>query len=245
MLSQPSTQEYKMGLFDFAKNIGKKLGIGDDEPDPQDAQAVRLSNQRRSIALTKMVKDLGLDIKDLKVAADAGRATISGQAASPQVVHKAVVALGNMQGISQVDSRLTVPPPPQQANQPAAPAAVEPPPPILYTVQRGDTLSLISKAQYGAIHLYPAIFEANQPMIKDADEIFPGQVLTIPRDPEPLVHEVKRGDTLGKIARFHYGDAKLYTTIFEANRGILDNPNNIDVGQKLTIPLLRRPGENS
>ena len=236
-----------MGLFDFAKNIGKKLGIGDDAPDPQDAQAVRLANQRRSIALTKMLKDLGLNITNLKVAFDGGRATIDGQAASPQVVHKAVVALGNIEGVSQVNSRLTVPPPPRPANQPAvaAPAPVEPPPPILYTVQRGDTLSLISKAQYGAIHLYPAIFEANQPMIKDADEIFPGQVLTIPRDPEPLVHTVKRGDTLGKIARFHYGDAKLYTTIFDANRSILDNPNSIDVGQQLTIPLLRKPGANS
>jgi nucleoid-associated protein YgaU len=231
-----------MGLFDFAKNIGKKIGLTDNEPDPKDAKAVQLSNQRRSIALTGEIKGLSLDIRDLKVAYDSGVATIEGQAGSPQIVHKAVVALGNIEGVSQVHSRLTVPPPPRPA---AAVQEVvpEPPPPILYTVKSGDTLSLISKALYGCIHLYPAIFEANQPMIKDADEIFPGQVLTIPPDPTPLVHTVKSGETLGKIARYHYGDPALYTTIFEGNRGILSNPNNIDVGQKLTIPLLRRPGE--
>lgn len=234
-----------MGLFDFARNIGKKIGLTDDEPDPKDAKAVQLANQRRSIALTGEIKGLGLDIKNLKVAFAAGKAIIEGQAASPQIVHKAVVALGNIEGVNQVNSRLTVPPPPRPATAEAAPVAVEPPPPILYTVKSGDSLSLISKALYGPIHLYPAIFEANQPMIKDIDEIFPGQVLTIPEDPTPLVHTVKSGETLGKIARYHYGDSKLYTTIFEANKNILSNPNAIDVGQKLTIPLLRKPGANA
>ena len=234
-----------MGLFDFAKNIGKKIGLTDDEPDPKDAQAVLLSNQRRSIALTTEIKALGLSIKSLKVAFSAGKAVIEGQASSPQVVHKAVVALGNIDGVHQVHSRLTVPPPPraESAEGEAAPAAVEPPPPILYTVQAGDTLSLISKAQYGCIHLYPSIFEANQPMIKDADEIFPGQVLTIPPSPEPLTHGVKRGETLGKIARYHYGDSQQYPMIFEANQDILDSPNSIEVGQQLRIPLLRTPGD--
>ena len=49
-------------------------------------------------------------------------------------------------------------------------------------------------------------------------------------------HEVKAGDTLSKIAQQYYGDASLYTNIFEANRDILDDPNKIKVGQKLRIP---------
>jgi len=50
------------------------------------------------------------------------------------------------------------------------------------------------------------------------------------------VHEVKKGDTLWKIAERYYGDGSLYMKIFEANRNILKDPNLIKVGQKLRIP---------
>jgi nucleoid-associated protein YgaU len=49
-------------------------------------------------------------------------------------------------------------------------------------------------------------------------------------------HEVKKGDTLWKIAEKYYGDGSLYTTIFEANKDILKNPDVIKIGQKLHIP---------
>jgi nucleoid-associated protein YgaU len=49
-------------------------------------------------------------------------------------------------------------------------------------------------------------------------------------------HEVKRGETLWKIAQEHYGDGSLYPKIFEANRDVLKDPNLIKVGQKLRIP---------
>jgi nucleoid-associated protein YgaU len=49
-------------------------------------------------------------------------------------------------------------------------------------------------------------------------------------------YEVKKGDTLSKIAEQFYGDPKLYTTIFEANKDVLTNPDLIQIGQKLRIP---------
>lgn len=49
-------------------------------------------------------------------------------------------------------------------------------------------------------------------------------------------HEVKKGDTLWKIAEHYYGDGNLYKDIFEANRDILEDPNVIKIGQKLKIP---------
>lgn len=49
-------------------------------------------------------------------------------------------------------------------------------------------------------------------------------------------HEVKKGDTLWKIAEKYYGDGNLYKKIFEANRTILKNPDIIQIGQKLHIP---------
>ena len=38
----------------------------------------------------------------------------------------------------------------------------------------------IAKDHYGSACKYPSIFEANKPMLKDPDEIYPGQVLRIP-----------------------------------------------------------------
>lgn len=49
-------------------------------------------------------------------------------------------------------------------------------------------------------------------------------------------YTVVKGDTLGKIAKHFYGEAKKYTQIFEANRHILSNPDQIEIGQELTIP---------
>lgn len=49
-------------------------------------------------------------------------------------------------------------------------------------------------------------------------------------------HEVKKGETLWKIAEHYYGDGQLYGKIFEANRDTLKNPDLIRIGQKLRIP---------
>ena len=49
-----------------------------------------------------------------------------------------------------------------------------------YTVVAGDTLSKISKANYGDPNKYMVIFEANKPMLTHPDKIYPGQLLRIP-----------------------------------------------------------------
>jgi nucleoid-associated protein YgaU len=49
-------------------------------------------------------------------------------------------------------------------------------------------------------------------------------------------YEVKKGDSLSKIAEQYYGDPMLYPRIFEANRDVLKDPNKIKPGQKLRIP---------
>jgi nucleoid-associated protein YgaU len=55
-------------------------------------------------------------------------------------------------------------------------------------------------------------------------------------NPYTQVHVVQSGDTLSKIAQKYYGDASLYTKIFQANRDVLSDPNRISPGQKLRIP---------
>jgi nucleoid-associated protein YgaU len=55
-------------------------------------------------------------------------------------------------------------------------------------------------------------------------------------NPYTQTYVVRKGDTLSKIAAERYGDARLYTKIFEANRDVLSNPDKIKPGQKLRIP---------
>ena len=49
-------------------------------------------------------------------------------------------------------------------------------------------------------------------------------------------YKVQPGDSLSKIAKEFYGNANDYNKIFEANRGTLNDPNKIQVGQELVIP---------
>lgn len=56
--------------------------------------------------------------------------------------------------------------------------------------------------------------------------------------PEPPVtrYTVQPGDSLSKIARQFYGNAALWTLIFDANRDILSDPRLLRPGQVLVIP---------
>ena len=161
-----------MGLFDFVKEAGKKLGFGDDEPEAKPAAPVgpsaeemkKAADRRRAMGMVKMIGELGLGVENLEVRVDGDKVTVSGTAATQEDREKIVLACGNVSGIAQVDDRMEV----------AAPKAA------FYTVVSGDTLSKIAKAHYGDAMKYPVIFEANKPMLEHPDKIYPGQVLRIP-----------------------------------------------------------------
>ena len=57
-------------------------------------------------------------------------------------------------------------------------------------------------------------------------------------EPESVFHEVKKGDSLSKIAKDVYGDPMKYPLIFEANKPMLSHPDKIYPGQILRIPPL-------
>ena len=161
-----------MGLFDFVKEAGKKLGLGDDEPAaapaapaaPSAADMQAAANRRRAMGMVKMIGELGLGVEDLSIRVDDDKVTVSGIAATQEDREKIVLACGNVAGIAQVDDQMEV----------AAPKAT------FYTVQSGDTLSKIAKEHYGDAMKYPVIFEANKPMLEHPDKIYPGQQLRIP-----------------------------------------------------------------
>ncbi len=152
-----------MGIFDFIKDVGEKLTGKDEE---KDAQKEALDERMKGNALMRHVMQLGLAVENLRVDYDDGVATVSGAAADQATRERVVLAVGNTEGVAQVDDRMTV-----EESEPEA---------TFYTVQKGDSLSKIAKEHYGDAMKYPQIFEANKPMLKDPDKIYPGQVLRIP-----------------------------------------------------------------
>jgi nucleoid-associated protein YgaU len=77
--------------------------------------------------------------------------------------------------------------------------------------------------------------------IKGVEKVV-GDGLKAPAPPPEKVskdefYEIKRGDTLGGIAKQFYGKASKYMRIFEANRDIIDDPDKIYPGQKIRIPM--------
>ena len=52
----------------------------------------------------------------------------------------------------------------------------------------------------------------------------------------PKQYVVQKGDTFYKIARRYYGSGKEWKKIYEANRGVVSDPNKLAPGMKLSIP---------
>jgi len=185
-----------MGLFDFFRSAGPDLFSGralSEVPNPG-----------------KLIKEYlaktGFNVERIHVwkFGDDDGVEVAGWAPDKATKEKIIVSVGNLKGVGSVNDTLAVGTPPPLPPKPVvtatAPVALqaeaeEPKPELLptpaeveqaafefktYTVEKGDTLSKIAKAMYGNANKYPVIFEANKPMLKDPDKIYPGQVLRIP-----------------------------------------------------------------
>ena len=151
-----------MGIFDFFKKAGTKVFKNEELENAKAEEA----NSRKVQLLENIVENVGYEIENLKVELNDDVIVIHGSANNQEEKEKVILALGNVDGISAVDDRLTV-----EEQIPTS---------TFYTVKSGDTLSKIAKAQYGNAMKYMEIFEANQPMLSDPNKIYPGQVLRIP-----------------------------------------------------------------
>jgi len=159
-----------MGLLSFAKELGKQVFQAGQQVQ-QKAQSMNPQQiaDEQARMIEQYVRNMGLNISNVGVQYDgSGTVILTGQAATQADYEKATLTAGNITGVSHVDNRMTV------ANAPAQD-------PKTYTVKPGDNLSKIAKEVYGDANKYPVIFEANKPMLKDPDEIYPGQVLRIPQ----------------------------------------------------------------
>lgn len=156
-----------MGIFDFVKNAGEKIGIGKDEPVEVNSAAEELAELKQAQMLQRVVSGMDLPIKNLNIEFDDGVATIKGTAETQAAKEHAILFVGNVNGVGRVNDQMDVETPEPEAE--------------FYTVKSGDSLSKIAKEFYGDPMKYNVIFEANTPMLKNPDLIYPGQVLRIPQ----------------------------------------------------------------
>ena len=86
-------------------------------------------------------------------------------------------------------------------------------------------------------------FGYTTPSAKETPMGSEGVIRTKPMIPESSMtttsqsYVVKAGDTLSTISKQFYGNTRDYMRIFNANTDLLKNPNAIEVGQKLEIPM--------
>ncbi len=195
-----------MGVFDFAREAGAKVGIGDSAEEKAQAASIEAA---KDAALKAKARNAA--VKSRKQASESAKAKAKEAAQEEEKKARAADTVRSesterylkTMGLGDVDVRINDSKATifggakDQATaerivlavgniqgieqvtdylKVAAPA----PESDMYVVQSGDSLSKIAKEVYGDAMRYPEIFEANKPMLTDPDLIFPGQVLRIP-----------------------------------------------------------------
>ena len=165
-----------MAILDFVKEAGEKLfgrgsaqaAMAGAKAEPGNETKVKAANDAAGDAILDYIRAQNLSATGLTVTFDGATSTVSVFGVAPDQATKEKIALcaGNVAGVAKVNNMMSV--------DQSAPEAK------FYTVVAGDTLSKISKTQYGDANKYPQIFEANKPMLSDPNKIYPGQVLRIP-----------------------------------------------------------------
>ncbi|MFM9383945.1 peptidoglycan-binding protein LysM [Pseudomonas sp. UV AK001] len=145
-----------MSLLSFVKGAGEKL-----------IDLLTPGNANASEQLKEHISKVGLGNPNVQATVDGDKVTVTGEVASQEEKEKILLAVGNIEGVGSVDDQITV-------TGPVVAAA------RFVVVKKGDTLSAISLAVYGNANQYNKIFEANKPMLKDVNKIYPGQTLRIP-----------------------------------------------------------------
>ena len=164
-----------MGLMSFIKEAGEKLFGRGEAKAAQEAVAsaptadnVAALSKAAGDAIVNYINAQGLPGNKLDVDFDATTATVTvaGQVDDQATKEKILLCCGNVAGVSAVNDMMTVETPEPEAQ--------------FHVVVSGDNLSRIAKKFYGDANKYPAIFEANKPMLSHPDKIYPGQSLRIP-----------------------------------------------------------------
>jgi len=131
--------------------------------------------------------------------------------------------------------------------------------PKVHIVQRGDTLTALSRKYYNTAAKWKFILEANRTLITRPEDLRPGMQLVIPKlelsqlgaapgaggtptltgralPPGTRYYDVQKGDTLWQIAEKTYGDGTAWTKIMAANSDLLKDPGELQPDMRLILP---------
>lgn len=166
-----------------------------------------------------LTKELGNQIRNLKVEIYDTRADLFGECDSIAIKEKAILLTGNVKGIEKVNSfHLKTP---ESVMQLAA-AQDE--------IIPSSTESSVESSAESSIELLSEVKQTQAqpepPHIENALEI------------ESQFYEIKSGDSLWKIAQKFYGDGNKYKALFAENKEIIKDPDKIYPGQMIRIPKL-------
>lgn len=141
----------------------------------------------------------------------------------------------------------------------------EPPAPTSYTVKSGDTLEKIArdllgdrkhvadiqkanpglnpqKIFVGQVIKLPAVGDSGSaPSKTPAVEKSPASEIKPKAEPAkpnamPMTHTIQPGDNLVKISRRYYRSVDMVNPIFDANRDVIKDRNNLPVGKTIKLP---------
>jgi len=155
-----------MGIFSFIKSAGEAYLKKSTLSSRKKQRSKEMQNQRQEGILEGMLYSAGLRINHLEVELEGKTVKVYGETKLASEREKAILILGNVDGIEEVDDRISL--------------LVEEAQAEFYEVQKGDSLSKIAKKYYGDPLKYNILFEANKEVIKDPNMIYPGQVIRIP-----------------------------------------------------------------
>ena len=106
-----------------------------------------------------------------------------------------------------------------------------------YTVQKNETLMMISFKLYGDYGKWRELSNMNQDKLKGSQAVREGMVLRYMAPAESFVwspegnpYLIRTGDTLGGISSTTYGTSKKWKSIWDNNRPLIKDPNKIFAG---------------
>ncbi len=195
-----------MGVFDFVKSAGAKVGIGDSDEDKAESEqtaveaaaeaAKEAQADERARKVQERVKTRRMEA-NIEEAMEEKMAESKKAASLERYVGKLGIDAGKLDirfddGVARIKAEVAD----QAAREKLILAvgnaagvetvhedikvATEGETSSMHVVVKGDTLWGIAAERLGDGNRYPEIFEANKPMLDDPNKIFVGQVLRIP-----------------------------------------------------------------
>lgn len=203
-----------MGVFDFVKEAGAKVGIGESQADKTEkSETVATATAERAAEVAKQIQERRAAAK----AAEAAKATRAAEVAQARQERMEQLAESKKaRGLEDYVRKMGL--------------EVEG-----LDVRFDDGLATVSgtAADQGVREKVILAIGNTEGVAQVHDEITVAEAAPAP---ESEMYVVVSGDTLGKIAKAYYGDAGKYPVIFEANRPLLTDPDRIYPGQVLRIP---------